>query len=296
MIDCLESSLQAAFPSRFAGGCTLKRGLHTQNIIAMKNLSIIALILLTISFSAIAQTPQAIEQTLVKNIKEVQKYSNYGSSYDDEKLSNANKVFAANLLKYTKNPATLKYGFPALNKLMMNATSADGKFRIYSWDSEAGGTMHEYYRVYQFMGADGKVYSKGEDDSAEEGGAGSFVYAIYTVNSAKGNIYIVCSNFIGSTQDHYQSANLYKIEGNEIKDKVKLIKTSSGLTNFISFEYNFFSVVDRKERPIKLIQFDKKTNTLKIPVVINDQEFRNGRVTNKFINYKFNGTNFVKIN
>ncbi|MBX7173239.1 MAG: hypothetical protein K1X72_19880 [Pyrinomonadaceae bacterium] len=261
----------------------------------MKRLSMFGLFLFIFSLATIAQTPQVIEQTLVKNLKEVQKFSSYGGNYDDEKLSKANEVFENNLLNYTKIASTLSYGFPALNKMMMNATSEDGKFRIYSWDTETGGTMHDYSRIYQFRGGDGKVYSHGEPRADEEGGAGSFVYAIYSVDSNNGKIYIVCSNFIGSTNDHYQSADLYKIEGNELKDKIKLIKTASGMTDTLNFEYNFFSVVDRKERPIKLIQFDKKTNTLKIPVVINDKEFPNGRVTNKFISYKFNGTNFVKV-
>lgn len=259
-------------------------------------ISFIALFLLISPVFVFAQTPQQMEQTLIKNLKELEKYSSYGSNYDDEKNSKANEAFENNLLKYTKNAASLNYKFPSLGKLMQIATSEDGKFRVYSWDTETGGTMHDYARVYQFQGSDGKVYSKTDDNSAEEGGAGSFVYAIYTVDSKNGKIYIVCSNFIGSTQDHYQSADLYKIVGNKLVDKVKLIKTSSGLTDSLNFEYNFFSVVDRKERPIKLILFDKKTNTLKIPVVINDKEFSNGRVTNKFINYRFNGTTFVKVN
>ncbi len=253
-------------------------------------------ILLGLILSITAQTPQKIEQELVRNIKELQKHSNYGGNYDEEKLTKAGEVFEGNLLKYTKKASTLNYKFPLLNKLMMNATSEDGKFRIYSWDSEAGGTMHGYYRVYQFRGADGKVYSRTENNSAEEGDVGSFVYGIYTVDAKGGKIYIVCSTFVGSTQDHSQSADLYKIEGNELKDKIKLIKTNSGLTHTLYFGYNFFSVVNRKARPIKLILFDKKTNTLKIPVVIENEKFPNGEVTNKFISYKFNGTNFVKVN
>ena len=251
--------------------------------------------LLIFAFCVIAQTPRQIEQTLVKNLKEVQKYSSYGSNYDGEKLSKADDIFEKNLLKYTKIASTLSYKFPVLSKLMMNATSDDGKFRIYSWDLETGGTMHDYARVYQFQGADGKIFSKTEDNAEEDGGAGSFVYSIYTVNTRKGKIYVVCSTFIGSTQDHYQSADLYKIEGNKLVDKVKLIKTKEGLTDTLNFEYNFFSVVDRKERPIKLILFDKKTNVLKIPIVINTKDFPNGKVTNKFISYKFNGTYFVKV-
>jgi hypothetical protein len=179
---------------------------------------------------------------------------------------------------------------------MYNATSDDGRFRIYSWDLEDGGTMHNFARVYQYQGASGKVYSKTDAPVEEEDGAGGFVTDIFTLDTKGGKVYIVCSTFIGSTQDHGQSADLYKIEGNKLNDKVKLIKTKSGLTSSLSFAYSFFSVVDRPGRPVKLISFDKKTNTLKIPVVIEDEEFRSGRVTNKFISYRFDGTYFVKVN
>jgi hypothetical protein len=256
-----------------------------------------ALILIFVSITALGQSISQIENELVNAIKEIQKYSTYGTNYDEDKLYKANDVFEKKLVGYTKNVSTLNYKFVELNKLMLNATSEDGKFRIYSWDSETGGTMHDYSRVYQYQAADGKAYSQTEEEATvEDGGAGSFVYDIFTLDTGNGKIYIVCSTFIASTNDHYQSANLYKIEGDTLKDKVKLIKTSSGMTDSIGFEYNFFSVERRKGRPIKLISFDKKTKTLKIPVVIEDKEFPNGRVTNRFISYKFNGNYFVKTN
>ncbi len=254
------------------------------------------LLLFVFALSAFAQSNAKIERDLVAAIKEVQKYSDYGTSYDEEKLSAANKNFEEKLLKYTKNASTLSYKFAALEKLMQVASSGDGRFRIYSWDSETGGTMHDYSRVYQYQSADGKVYSQVDETAEEDGGAGSFVTDIFTIDAKSGKIYIVCATFIGSTQDRYQSASLYRIDGEKLVDKVKLIKTKSGLTDNLSFEYNFFSVVDRKDRPVKLISFDKNTQTLKIPVVINDKEFLNGKVTNKFINYKFDGTYFVKVN
>ena len=259
-------------------------------------INFVFLISFIFALSAFGQSNAEIEKDLVTSIQEIQKYTNYGSNSDDEKLSKANEVFGEKLLKYTKNPATLKYKFTKLDKLMQNATSADGRFRIYSWDTEQGGTMHDYDRVYQYLGADGKVYSKIDEASEEDGGnMGSFVYDIFALDTTGGKVYIVCTTFIGSTNDHYQSANLYKIAGNNLDDQVKIIKTNSGLTNSLGFQYNFFSVVDRAERPVKLILFDQKTKTLKIPVVIEGKEFPNGRVTDRFISYKFDGTNFVKV-
>lgn len=252
--------------------------------------------LIIFSFLASGQTNAKIESELTSAIKEVQKYSNYGDNRDDDKLYKAGAAFEKMLLKYTKNSATLRYGFPKLGDLIIIATSEDGRFRTYSWDEETGGTMHDYSVVYQYQGTDGKIYSRTDKRAtAEDGGAGSFIYSIYEVNSGIANIYVACSTFIGSTNDHYGSAGLYKIEKNRLADNIKLFKTAKGLTDSIGFEYNFFSVVDRKERPIKLIQFDKKSQTLKIPIVIADEKDSLGRVTNRFINYQFNGTYFVKI-
>lgn len=255
---------------------------------------IIAIFLFAFAFSASGQTNAQIEKELVAAIKDIQKYSIYGGGYDEEELAKTQDVFREKLLKYTKIPSTLGYKFNDLSEHLFIATSDDGKFRIYSWDLEHGGTMHDYARVYQYQGGDGKVYSSA-DEKNEEGSIGSFVYDIFTLDAKNGKIYIVCSTFIGSTSDHSQSARLYKIEGGKLDDNVKLIKTKSGLTNSLGFGYNFFSVVDREERPIKLISFDKKAKTLKIPVVIEDKEFPNGRVTDRFITYQFNGNYFVKI-
>lgn len=128
----------------------------------------------------------------------------------------------------------------------------------------------------------------------QEGDAGAFVSDIFDVDTKNGKVYLARLSSISSNVDAYQSINLFKIEGNSLNDKIKLIKIKSGLTNTLGFGYDFFSVVDRKERPIKLIFYDKATKTIKIPVVIVDKDFRSGKVTGKFINYKFDGTYFLK--
>lgn len=248
--------------------------------------------------SVSAQSNVQVEKELVSIINQVNKYSTYGGNYNDEKLYAADKAFEEKLLKYTKNAATLKYSFPKLAELITIATSDDGKFRTYSWDLGTGGTMHDYAVVYQYTGADGKVYSRTDEKPSgedEEDSGGGFVSIIYTVNNPGGNIYVVCTNFQASTSDHYAAANLYKIEGNKLNDEVKLFKTKEGLTNSIGFEYDFFSVAERPGRPLRLILYDKPTKTVKIPIVIQDQKSPMGRVTNRFINYRFDGKYFVKI-
>lgn len=246
------------------------------------------------ALTAFGQSNEQIEQELIGHIKNIEKWSNYGSESDEELLSKENEIFEEKLLKYTKIASTLNYKFSALDEYLYIAASDDGKFRIFSWDRQDGGTMHYFSRVYQYQGTDGKVYSKAEE--LEEGDPGGFVYDIFTLDTKSGKVYLVCSTGIFSGSDNAQAVNLYKITGSSLDDNVKLIKTRAGMTNSISFAYNFLSVADREERPVKLILYDKRTKTLKIPVVIEDKEFSNGKVTNRFINYRFNGTYFVKVN
>jgi hypothetical protein len=244
--------------------------------------------------SVSAQTPTEIEQNLVKLYAKVSDNSAYRGDSDNDVLGKADDDFKVKVLEYTKTASTLKYKFDELDKSITIKTSEDGKFRAYSWDRLDGGTMHFFETVYQFQGKDGKVYSQTVE--TEEGNAEGFVKDIFSVQTKLGNVYLVVKTAIGSTQDRYEGVGLFRIDGDKLNDGVKLFKTKSGLTNSIGFSYNFFSVVDRKERPVELILFDKKTKVLKIPVVIENEKFLNGEVTDKIIKYKFNGTYFVKIN
>ncbi len=263
----------------------------------MRKISIIkftALWVFIFSISVFAQMPEKIEQNLVKLYAEIDENSGYKSNTDYDLLTKANDKFMENLLKYTKLSATLKFNFRDLDKEITIKTSADGKFRSYSWDRMDGGTMHFFETVYQYQAKDGKVFSNSA--ASEEGDAGGFVSDIYSVDTKLGRVYLVCSLAIGSTQDRFANVGLYRIDGNKLNDKVKIIKTKSGLTNSIGFGYNFFSVSDKPKGSDELIVFDQKTKTLKIAVVIETEKYPNGEVTDKFIEYKFNGTYFVKVN
>ncbi len=255
-------------------------------------LNLVALLILIFSAIGFAQTLQNIEQELAKNLDNLQKYSSYAGTYDENITPKAQELLKNNLLKHLMNPATLQYGFPKLKERMFIATSPDGKFRVYSWNTEDGGTMRNFDMIYQYLGADGKVYVKSRQ---EESDGNSFVSKIYEIATKNGKIYLTINSAIASTQDSAQSVNALKIVGKGLNEKVKIFKTQTGLTNSIGFAYNFFSVMERKERPIHLITFEPKTRILKIPIVIENEKYPNGEVTNKFINYKFNGTNFVKV-
>ncbi len=276
------------FPAKYAEG---------RESISMKKQYLPALIFLVVfALNAFGQAPAKIEQELIKHATNIDDWTMRNDRTGEEMteaIEKEHQIFQTKLLKYTKQLSTLKYNFNDLSKHLSIATSADGKFRVYSRDLQGGGTMHFFETIYQYQASDGKVYSQIQD--LEEGDPGGFVYDIFTLNLKKGNVYMVCTTGIGSTQDHGQNLRLFQVEGRKLNKSVKLIKTKSGLTDSIGFSYNFFSVVDRPERPIKLFTYDNRTNTFTFPVVIEDNEFGNGRVTDKLISYRFNGTYFVKL-
>jgi hypothetical protein len=240
------------------------------------------------------QPPTAIERELLRHLEAVAKYGTYGGEYDDDKSAAANHAIRQMLLRYGARADVLKFAFQKLKKEMFVATSDDGKLRIYSWDMQTGGTMHDYDAVFQFAGKSGKLrtWVPSRDDES----AGPFYTAIFQLATPSGPIYLAASTFIGSTSLNGQALTAMRINRERLDTRAKVIRTVSGPTNSVSFAYDFFSVADKKERPILLFEFDKVRKEFRFPIVIEDAETRLGRVTDKFITYRFNGTYFVKVN
>ena len=81
------------------------------------------------------------------------------NSYDS--LQKANDYFEKMLLKFTAgNPQTLDFNFKDLiDSGLIIATSEDNLFRIYTWDTQTGGTMHRFRNIFQYKNGD-KAFSK----------------------------------------------------------------------------------------------------------------------------------------
>jgi len=200
---------------------------------------------------------------------------------DYDSISFYNNKFEKEFTSFIKNnPATLSYPFKKFidSNFCDVRTSSDGNFRIYSWDTWTGGTMHIFREIYQWK-ANSKVFTK--VPKYEEGDAGSFCSGIFTVTINDKPYYLAVTNGIFSTKDAMQSISAYSIEGNKLVDTVKLFKTKTKKLNSIDVEFDFFSVVDRPERPLELITYDDKQKIIYIPVV-GDK----GQVTKKHILYQ----------
>lgn len=184
------------------------------------------------------------------------------------------------------NPGTLSYAFKKLidSNYCQIGTSSDGNFRIYSWDKWTGGTMHQFNIIYQWRN-NGKVFTKLPREDKDD--PKSFCSKIFTVDINGKPCYLAVTNAIYSTKDARQSIAVYKIENSKLVDTVKLFKTKTKRLNRIDVDFDFFSVVDRPERPFELITYDDKQKIMYIPVV-GDKE----QVTNKNILYQLKGKSF----
>jgi hypothetical protein len=212
-----------------------------------------------------------------------------GAYYDT--LDKDNERFEKMLKKYLSTvPSTMTYPFTKLiNEGLSIAMSRDNKLRIYSWDKHTGGTMHYFANMYQYK-IGNKVYASSPIEIEQEGGdPRGFFSEIFTVDSVN-NIYLGLRTAIYSTKDCGNIVKAFKIEKNGLNDSLMLFKVDTAFTNEFGIAFDFFSVVDRPERPVKLIYYDERTKALKLPVIGDHDE-----VTDKFIFYQYNGKYFEEV-
>lgn len=148
----------------------------------------VILILLVLSVPAITQDSKDIETTLAAHLKRMEHFK-YDSPNADS-VEYENSLFKKLLLKYLiEHPFTITDQMDAVVKAGITiASSDDNLFRIYSWDTQTGGTMRFYENIYQFRYGN-KVYVK-QPVSDVEGDPNSWFSKIYTLPTDEGTCYI----------------------------------------------------------------------------------------------------------
>ena len=206
---------------------------------------------------------------------------------NDPKITSMSRKLSDSITNLIKNsPKSITYPFDLLQNenILSVISSTDNRFRVYSWDNYLGGTMRFFNQIFQFKSNQQiitKVHLAEKDPQA-------FFSKIYTVPTAKHeNIYLVISNSILSSKYLVQHLTAYKIDSGKLQ-KVPVFKTKTATIDQISVEYDFFSVIERNERPVELIKLEK--NELKVALVKEDLQ-----VTNKNLTYEWNGALFTYI-
>lgn len=245
--------------------------------------------LLTTQLFGQAPALQHLEQDLIRSYEKILTERLETASPDWDRLETYNNAFREQLHGYTaRYPATLLYPFDALKEDHIHiVTSEDNLFRIYSWDTWLGGTMHDFTNIFQYSTGDTVHARTTYDTIAPDGQYTPFYSAIFTLKANNKTYYLAVNNGVYSTKDASQSIKAFTIENGTLNDTIKLFNTPTGMLDQLDVNFDFFSVADRSERPLRLIRYNAKTQTIDLPVV---QE--NGKITKKYIRYRFTGQYF----
>lgn len=252
-------------------------------LLKMKKLKLfIILFNFLITSSLFAQSPKAIEADLLQAFKKI--------DYNGQDNEAANKVFAGKLKAYAERyPFTLEQNFALLKAEHLDiSSSTDGLFRIYSWDTWTGGSMHFFENVFQYKAGPKTVVVL--DTPKTDGDNRPNYYKMYTFKVNNKAYYLGIYRFIESSKYAGAGINIFAIENGKLNNEVKLIKTQSGMHSAISYEYDFSSVMDIAFEKRPAITFDEQLQIISIPLVN-----AKGQVTNKTIAYKFTGQYFEKV-
>lgn len=236
--------------------------------------------------SAQEMTLEQREQELVGMYQKLSA-SRYGES---DSLTYYNNLFSKELVSLvSRGYNTINYPFKILTEehICTITTSKDGAFRIYSWDTQTGGTMHFFNAIYQYKRWD-QVFTNW--CNLDEGDPGAFYSEIFTLKVKKKTYYLGIANGIYSTKDVGQSIQAFELTNTGVNDSILLMKTPDGLKNSLDLSYDFFSVVDRPERPVAVIRYDEKKKIISISMTNEKGEIVPG---NTF--YRFNGRYFEEI-
>ena len=210
-----------------------------------------------------------------------------------DSLQDANNLFETLLVNYTSsNAQTISYSFKSLTDSGLTiATSDDGLFRIYSWDTWTGGTMHSFRNVFQYKTGN-TIFSKIiEPDKDEDGDPGCLYSQVNDIVSNNKKFYIVQSRAILSSGLSYHNIKTFSIDNSKLNDTAKLIKTKTGIKNQLGYEVDLTASANRtQEVPEFRIQYDKTNKIISIPVIL-----ENSKVTIKRIRYQFKGEYFEKL-
>lgn len=221
------------------------------------------------------KSPEEIENIVLKNFSDLHSMTKETT----DSIEKYSDIATKNIIDLiNNNPETLNFDFQKLAKKIKIITSKDNKLRLYSWDTENGGTMHFFRNIYQYQ-TENEVKSFAQPlinlyDTQ------SYCSAIYSTIINKKKYYLVITNGVYSSSDLRQSVLAFHINEDGMLEPAMIFNTNDKLSHKIDVDYDFFSVKNQSQRPFQLITFDEKKNILYIPLV---EELK---VTSKKLKYK----------
>src|SRR5690349_17808043 len=116
----------------------------------------VVLILLLMSTRSFAQSIEEAEQKISYYLGKINYWDLNELNDDQDSLSIYNEALFSFMTHFLQStPSSIKAKFEiARSKELDILTSADGKFRIYCWNTQEGGTMQFFKTIFQFSNSE----------------------------------------------------------------------------------------------------------------------------------------------
>jgi hypothetical protein len=186
------------------------------------------------------------------------------------------------------NPESMKYPFMELRRRLVKITgSPDGRLRIYSWDTEGGGTQGSQSSLIQYRTATGihvrLIFDANNDTTGDPGER----YArIFQMTTGKRLLYLLVWDALESSSVVASGIRSLEVVGDKLVDSAKKFVGEDGLAGELFIEYNYFSYLDHGKPEI---HFDPVTGTVYIP-----RTGDHGSIRRQYDRYIFDGHVFKR--
>jgi hypothetical protein len=254
---------------------------------------LILTILLLPCIAACGQTPADIERQLLVPWGRMHYWGTHFSFEDStidrvDSLEKVDTLFRQEFAKVISGcPACLAYDFPVLRDSgLVITTSSDGKFRVYAWDNEAGGSMRYYDHVLQYRSVGGiKVTMLGGSSMDGEGG---WFELIHPFKTPTGTYYLAFSRAIHCGVCRVETVRAFRFARNGLVGPIKLFKKGSQLKDDIHLEFRDFDHRRTSIPMLHALKYDSTHQTIKVPS-LDEME---GAPTVPYTTYRWNGRYF----
>lgn len=246
------------------------------------------------SAPAIGQTSPGtgaqVDAQSTKLLKTISKEAQ-ADSVDYDKLNAANRALRVYLQKALLSRDAMSNPLKKASDAGLEVfTSSDNKVKFCSWDTLTGGTMHIFTSLVAYDAGNGQIKCKimNETTTLEDGGSpGSMFEALHTVKTKDGRaVYVVQDLAILSGMVHERGIKAYVIANGKLTG-FPLFQTPKKALDSISFGFGEYS--DRAQ-----FELSADKQTLKVPIVLEDKSgVSGGKLTGKYLTYRFDGNRFV---
>ena len=256
---------------------------------------IITLLLVVLLINARGQTPHAADKKIAKYLERIGYWWQQDDGGDSLRSTNAKLM---GYLKDVTRKFPLQTRFPLAEKNGLGVSSAgNGGLKIYSWDSQLGGTLHDYssLAVFRTRAGQSNLTLHDETDNVDYGhtgySEGGYWYdKIVPIYGKRGVVTYLAFGSAHISAELGEIVFAYQIINNDLVN-VPFFKTTKQTVKFIEYSYGRLSFIDKhpKQKSPEM-HLNADHTRLYIPIVsgpFHDQ------LTAKYLVYVFNGNNFV---